>query len=90
MFRKSFGSLAGNSRAAGRGIARVPRNLSKRLSTLIETIVITVFPLGCRSSETTFIEMTAPSSATRDVAGVSKKPPRSNGSVLNFKSLKEV
>ena len=31
MSRKSFGSFAGNSRAAGRGIARVPRNLSKRL-----------------------------------------------------------
>ena len=56
--------------------------------------VLTVIPLHCvcyRSSETTFIEVTAPSSATRDAAGgVSKKPPRSNGSVLNFKSLKEV
>ena len=28
MSRKSFGNSAGNSRAAGRGITRVPRNLS--------------------------------------------------------------
>ena len=48
-----------------------------------------IFPMPTPSM-CPFIEMTAPSSATRDGAGVSKKPPRSNGSVLNFKSLKEV
>ena len=31
MSRKSFGNFAGNARAVGRGIARVPRNLSKTL-----------------------------------------------------------
>ena len=37
MYQKSFGSFAGNARAAaaaaGRGITRVPRNLFKRLPT---------------------------------------------------------
>ena len=43
-----------------------------------------------RSSETTFIEVTVPPSASAVSRETAKKPPRTNGSVLAFKSLKEV
>jgi len=51
-------------------------------------------PANQKSSETTFIEVTVPppsaSAVSRETAGgSSKKPPRTNGSVLAFKSLKE-
>ena len=56
MSRKSLGSYAGNSRADGRGIACVPRNLSKRLSRQ-ELLVITEFCIrGVIHKEKIFFE----------------------------------